>query len=43
MSGQLTRRKIAPRLWLGFGLGLGLEKGLGVIFLGGNCPRLFYT
>ena len=39
MSGQLPPWKIAPppRLGLGFGLGLGLE--LGLIFLGGNCPR----
>ena len=38
VSGQLSPRKIAPWLGLGFGLGLGL-KGLGAIFLGGNCPR----
>ena len=35
VSGQLLLRKITPRLE--FGLGLGLE--LGVIFLGGTCPR----
>ena len=34
VSGQLPPRKIATRLGLGFRLGL-----LGVIFLGGNCPR----
>ena len=33
VSGQLLPRKIAHRLGLGFGL------GLGAIFLGGNCPR----
>ena len=34
---QLPPRKIA--LWLRLGFGLGLVLGLGVIFLGGNCPR----
>ena len=33
-------RTIAPRLGLGFGLGLVL--GLEAIFLGGNCPRTIY-
>ena len=33
VSGQLLPRKISPRL------GLGLVLGLGVVFLGGNCPR----
>ena len=33
VSGQLPPRKIAPRLGLEFGLGLGLVLGLG-----GNCP-----
>ena len=34
VSGQLPPRKIAPRLGLEFGLGLGLVLGLE-----GNCPR----
>ena len=33
-------RNTAPRLGLGFGLGLLL--GLGAIFLGGNCPATLY-
>ena len=39
LSVQLPTRKIAPRLGLGFGLGLLLELGLGEILLRGNCPR----
>ena len=34
VSGKLPPRKIAPRPWSGFGLGLALELGLG-----GNFPR----
>ena len=34
---QLPPKKIAPRLGLGFGLGL--VWGLEAIFLGGNCPK----
>ena len=36
MSGQLLPRKTAPRLGLGFGLGLVLELGSGGKFLGGQ-------
>ena len=39
VSRQLPPRKISPWLGLRFGLGLGLELGLGVIFLEDNCPR----
>ena len=40
VSGKLPPRKIVPRPGSGFGLGLALELGLGVIFLGGNFPRI---
>lgn len=43
---QLPPRKIDPRSGLGFCLGLGLELGLGAVFVGDNCPgtnlRVFY-
>ena len=39
---QLPPRKIAPRLGLGFGLGLVLGFGV-AIFLGGNCPRTHHN
>ena len=39
VSGQLPLRKIAPRLGLGFSLGLELVLVLGEIFLGGNYPK----
>ena len=39
VSGQLPPRKIAPRLGLGFGLGLVLV--LWGNFPRGNCPRIF--
>ena len=35
----MALRKIAPQLGLGFRFKLGLDLGLGVIFLGDNCPR----
>ena len=44
VSGQFPPRKIALlRLGLGFGLSLEIGLGLGAIFLGGNCPRIFFT
>ena len=39
MSRQLPKRKIAPQLVLGFGLGLALGLRLGGNFSRGNCPR----
>ena len=38
-SGRLSPSTTAPRIGLGFELGLALVLGLGAIFLRGNCPR----
>ena len=38
---QLLRRTIVR--WLAIGFGLGLVLGLGAIFLGGNCPRTYFS
>ena len=37
----IAPRKIAARLGLGFGFGIGSILGLGAIFLEGNCPSLY--
>ena len=39
VSRQMALRKIAPQLGLGFGFKLGLDLGLGVIFIGDICSR----